>query len=97
MARGDIVIVDLPVPPGHAGHEQIGSRPAIIVQTDITDADLSTTMVVPLTSNLSAMRFPHTFRVNPSPENGLTSPSVLLVLQLRVIDKTRLGNKYWAS
>jgi len=91
MARGDIVTVDLPVPSHQAGHEQVGRRPAIVVQTDVTDASLPTTMIVPLTSKLSAMRFPYTFRVDPSPQNGLTRPSVLLVFQLRAIDRKRLG------
>lgn len=64
-----------------------------MVQTDLTDASLSTTMIVPMTSNLSALRFPHTFQVDPSSQNGLVKPSVLLVFQLRAIDKRRLGNK----
>jgi len=92
MARGDIVTVDLPVPSDRAGHEQVGPRPAIIVQTDAADTSLPTTMVVPLTSNLSALRFPFTLRVDPSLQNGLTESSVLLVFQLRAIDKRRLGN-----
>jgi mRNA interferase MazF len=92
MTRGDIVTVDLPEPSTGTGHEQMGYRPAIVVQTDITDAELPTTMIVPLTSNLSAMRFPHTLRVEPSPQNGLIRPSVLLVFQLRAIDKRRIGN-----
>jgi mRNA interferase MazF len=91
MARGDVVIVNLPVPADRPGHEQVGYRPAIVVQTDDADANLPTTMVVPMTSNLSAMRFSHTFRVDPSPQNGLTKPSVLLVFQLRAIDRGRLG------
>lgn len=93
MARGDIFAVDLPAPSGRVGHEQMGCRPAVLVQTDITDASLSTTMIVPFTSNLSALRFPHTFRVDPSPQNGLTTSCVLLVFQCRAIDKTRLGNR----
>lgn len=91
MARGDVVTVDLPVPADRPGREQVGYRPAIVVQTDDTEANLPTTMVVPITSNLSAIRFPHTFRVDPSPQNGLAKPSVLLVFQLRAIDKKRLG------
>ena len=93
MARGDIWAVDLPVPADRAGHEQVGYRPATVVQTDITDAALPTTMMVPLTSNLGALRFPHTFRVDPSPQNGLAQPSVLLVFQLRAVDKRRLGDR----
>jgi mRNA interferase MazF len=47
-------------------------------------------MVVPVTSKLAALRFPHTIQVNPSSANGLTEPSVLLVLQLRALDRSRL-------
>jgi mRNA interferase MazF len=93
MTRADILAVDLPMPTTHMGREQVGHRPAIVVQTEITNASLPTTMIVPLTSNLDALRFPHTFRVDPSPQNGLTKPSVLLVFQLRAIDKKRLGNR----
>jgi mRNA interferase MazF len=93
MARGDILTIDFPVPSGHLGHEQVGYRPAIVVQTALADANLPTTMVVPMTSNLNAMRFPYTIQVDPSPKNGLTKPSVLLVFQLRAIDKKRLVKK----
>ena len=60
--------------------------------SDVSDASLSTTMIVPLTSQLNALRLPHTLRVDPSPQNGLTRSSMLLVFQLRAIDKIRLGN-----
>lgn len=93
MARGDILTVDLPASPGRAGHEQLGSRPAIVIQNDLTDASLPTTMIIPMTSNLGALRYPHTLRIDPSLQNGLTMPSVLLVFQLRAIDKSRLGDR----
>ena len=35
MARGDIMVIDLPAPAGSAGHEQVGFRPAVVVQTDV--------------------------------------------------------------
>jgi mRNA interferase MazF len=89
MARGDVLRVDIP-PSKSAGHEQIGRRPAIAVQTDTTTASLPTLMIIPLTGRLSALRFPHTIRVEPSDENGLTQPSVLLVFQLRAIDRSRI-------
>jgi mRNA interferase MazF len=91
MARGDILTVEFPSSSGLAGHEQVGYRPAIVVQTDTTNSKLPTTMIVPFTANLSAARFPHTLQVDPSPENGLSKTSVLLVFQLRAIDKGRLG------
>lgn len=93
MARGDVLTIDFPAPIGHSGHEQVGYRPALVVQTTLTDASLPTVMVVPMTANPAASRFPHTIQVDPSPKNGLSRPSVLLVFQLRAIDKRRLDKK----
>ncbi len=90
MARGDIVRIRFPYPRDQPGHEQAGQRPAIAVQTDTTAGSLPTLMVVPLTGQLDALRFPHTIRVDPSETNGLTMPSVLLVFQLRAIDQSRI-------
>jgi len=90
MARGDVLLVELPPPPSGAGHEQAGRRPAIAVQADLPSANLPTLMIVPLTGQLDALRFPYTIRVEPSDVNGLTQPSVLLVFQLRAIDRRRI-------
>jgi mRNA interferase MazF len=87
MARGDVFRVDLP--PAAGGREQAGLRPAIAVQAEAGEI-LPTVMVVPVTSNLKAARFPFTVRVEPSTANGLTKPSVLLVFQLRAVDRQRI-------
>lgn len=79
------------MPLGHRGHEQTGFRPSIVVQADLHESDLSTTMIIPFTSKLQAMRFPHTMLIEPSADNGLSVPSVLLVFQLRAIDKRRIN------
>jgi len=47
-------------------------------------------MVAPVTSNLAALRFAFSVRVEPSSENGLTAPSVVMVFQMRAIDKARI-------
>ena len=93
MKRGDIVLVNLPQTADGAGHEQVGTRPALIVQEDTTSDSLSVIMIVPFTSNLKAQRFAHTVLVEPTKENGLTVTSVLLVFQLRAIDKQRITKK----
>jgi len=90
MARGDVVMVEFPEPAGKSGREQLGRRPAIAVQTDDAPG-LPTLMVIPLTSQLSALRFPFTLRIEPSNQNGLTMPSALLVFQLRAIDRLRVS------
>lgn len=86
MKKGEIWIVEVP---GVDGHEQRGLRPAIFV----ADTKSSAAIVVPCTSNLQALRFPFTLRIEPSRGNGLDASSVALVLQLRAIDKKRLQKK----
>lgn len=90
MVRGDIVLVDLPRSVGGAGHEQVGNRPALVIHNDATSHTLSVVMIVPFTGKLNAQRFPHTILIQPSPANGLSCPSVLLVFQLRAIDRRRI-------
>ena len=90
MTRDDIVLVNLPQTADGAGHEQVGTRPALVVHNDTTSETLSVIMVVPFTSNMKAQRFPHTIIVKPTGENGLTVTSVLLVIQLRAIDRQRV-------
>ncbi len=93
MQRGDIVLVNLPQAAGVSGHEQTGTRPALVVHDDATSDSLSLIMIVPITGNLTAQKFAHTILVQPSTSNGLSAPSVLLVFQLRATDKRRVVKK----
>ncbi|PHJ61838.1 hypothetical protein VF14_19485 [Nostoc linckia z18] len=88
MARGDILLVGLPE---SDKREQKGNRPAIAVQTDVATSPML--MIVPVTSSLSALRFPFTIRIEASEQNGLTLPSVAMVFQLRAIDRKRIIQK----
>jgi mRNA interferase MazF len=90
MERGDVVRVDLPSPKGKAGREQIGERPAAILQISKATANLSTILIVPFTSNQKSTGLFGSVLVRKTSENGLTSDSVALVHQLRVIDKHRV-------
>jgi mRNA interferase MazF len=87
MARGDVLLVTLP--PSDR-REQSGRRPAVAVQTDRAGEPML--MVAPITSNLAALRFAFFVQVEPSAENGLTLPSVVMVFQMRAIDKARVAN-----
>lgn len=93
MQRGDIVLVNLPQVAGTSGHEQTGTRPALVVHDDATSDNLSLIMIVPITSNLATQKFAYTILVQPSAQNGLSMPSVLLVFQLRATDKRRVVKK----
>ena len=89
MKRGDIVQVELPQA-NIIGHEQEGLRPALVVHADATSGNLSVVMIVPMTSKLKLQNFAHTILIQPSQQNGLSIPSVLLIFQLRAIDKRRI-------
>ncbi|MBI1904044.1 MAG: type II toxin-antitoxin system PemK/MazF family toxin [Planctomycetia bacterium] len=91
MNRGDVVRVDLPAPKGKPGHEQVGERPAVIVQdAAIITANPSTVVVVPLTSKQAALRFPQAFLIKKTADNGLDVDSVALTHQIRAVDQARV-------
>lgn len=85
MARGDVLLINLP---DGGGREQSGRRPAIAVQTDVSGEPML--MIAPVTSNLNALRFKFSVKIEPSGENGLKQISVVMVFQMRAIDKTRI-------
>lgn len=86
MKKGEIWLVELPY---SDGQEQEGLRPAIIFAS--TEIGIST--VIPLTSNLQALRFNYTYTIENSKVNGLTADSVALIFQLRAVDSKRLKKK----
>lgn len=87
MTIGEIRWVDLP-PRG--GHVQSGRRPAIIVQSQRSLDRIPTVLVIPLTSQLDALRFPGTVLVEADARNGLRRASVALVFQLTALDQRYL-------
>ena len=86
MKKGEIWLVELS---STNGHEQIGTRPSIVLSE--TEANIA--VVIPLTSNVQALRFPHTIEIKPSDKNGLSVVSVALTFQIRAIDKKRFKKK----
>ncbi|MGA7495718.1 MAG: type II toxin-antitoxin system PemK/MazF family toxin [Isosphaeraceae bacterium] len=84
MRVGDIYWVNLP-PRG--GHAQAGRRPAIVAQVVEQTPSLSTVILIPLTTQLDALRFPGTVLIQPDSQNGLKRPSVALVFQIAAIDR----------
>ena len=59
----------------------------------LADTEANIAIIVPLTSNLQALRFPHTIEVKPTNVNGLAVDSIALVFQVRAIDKKRFQKK----
>ena len=90
MNAGDIHWVEFPVA---NGREQQGRRPAIVFQDDGYAGNLPTTMVVPLSTAMRALRFAGTSTILASLESGLRQDSVALVFQFRAIDRSRVKEK----
>lgn len=89
IEKGDVFFCDLDPT---FGHEQSGKRPVVVVQTNAANDKLNTVMVAPLTSNLKARGYLLTVFV-PAQSNGLAKDSVLLLFQVRTLDKRRLERK----
>lgn len=85
MARGDVLLINLP---SSDRREQSGRRPAVAIQTDIAGEPML--IVAPITSNLNALRFEFVVKIEPSGENGLTQTSIVMIFQMRAIDKHRI-------
>ena len=62
----------------------------MVVNSDARSGSQLVAVIIPFTSKLQAQRFAHTLVIQPSPTNGLTVKSVLLVQQLRAIDTQRI-------
>lgn len=89
MKKGEIWLVE--IPPTN-GHEQSGLRPVLV----LSPIEANVAIIIPFTSNMSALRFPHTLEIHPTASNGLNAISVALVFQIRAIDKKRLQRKVGA-
>ena len=86
VKRGDVYYAELdPV----IGSEQGGVWPVLIIQNDVGNQHSPTTIVAAITGQLSKAKLP-THVDLAGRENGLAKNSVVLVEQVRTIDKSRL-------
>ncbi len=87
--RGDIYYADLsPV----VGSEQGGVRPVLIVQNDVGNKFSPTVIAAAITSQHDKANLPTHIEVNAE-NTGLVKDSVVLLEQVRTIDKHRLKEK----
>lgn len=93
VKRGDVFYADLsPV----VGSEQGGLRPVLIIQNDVGNRYSPTVIAAAITSRLDKADLPTHIGVSAMKEdgtNGLTKDSVILLEQIRTIDKRRLREK----
>lgn len=89
VKRGDVFFADLsPV----VGSEQGGTRPVLILQNDIGNRFSPTVIVAAITAQIQKAKLPTHVEINAE-KYGFERDSVILLEQLRTIDKSRLTDK----
>ena len=89
VKRGDIYYADLsPV----VGSEQGGVRPVLIVQNDVGNKFSPTVIAAAITSQKYKTNLPTHIQVNAD-ECGLARDSIVLLEQVRTLDKKRLKER----
>ena len=87
--RGEVFYADLsPV----VGSEQGGVRPVLIIQNDVGNRHSPTVICAAITSQMNKAKLPTHVELD-SQKYALVKDSVVLLEQLRTIDKTRLKDK----
>ena len=89
IRRGDVYYADLrPV----VGSEQGGIRPVLIIQNDVGNRHSPTVICAAITSRMNKAKLPTHVELD-SGRYDMVKDSVILLEQLRTIDKTRLKDK----
>lgn len=89
VKRGDIYYADLrPV----VGSEQGGIRPVLIVQNDVGNRHSPTVICAAITSKMNKAKLPTHIELSAG-RYDMVKDSVILLEQLRTIDKKRLKDK----
>jgi mRNA interferase MazF len=89
IKRGDVYFADLsPV----RGSEQGGQRPVLIIQNNVGNKYSPTVIVAAITAQISKSKLPTHIEIKAG-KVGLTKDSVILLEQVRTIDKQRLIQK----
>lgn len=89
VKRGDIFYADLsPV----LGSEQGGVRPVLVVQNDVGNKFSPTVIIAAITSQINKAKLPTHLEITAD-EYGLSKDSVILLEQIRTIDKRRLRER----
>ena len=89
IRRGDIYYADLrPV----VGSEQGGVRPVLVIQNDVGNKHSPTVICAAITSRMNKAKLPTHVELHAG-RSAMAKDSVILLEQLRTIDKQRLREK----
>lgn len=85
--RGDIYLVESdPI----RGHEIQKTRPAVVIQNDVSNRYSPITIVAAVSSHFGNPPFPREVLVGPGGNTGLSQASAVILNQIRSIDRQRL-------
>ena len=87
--RGEIYMVGFDPT---VGHEIQKTRPAVVIQNDISNQHSPITIVAAISSQFSDPPFPREVVIEPE-ESGLPKRSAVIVNQIRSVDRLRLQKK----
>ena len=87
--RGEIYLVRFDPT---VGHEIRKTRPAVVIQNDISNRYSPITIVAAISSKLSDPPFPREVIIEPE-ESGLPTRSAVIVNQIRSVDRLRLEKR----
>ena len=87
--RGELYYADLGT---GIGSEQNGYRPVVIIQNDVGNRHSPTVICAAITSKMNKAKLPTHIEIDAS-AYGIEKDSVILLEQLRTIDKRRLKDK----
>jgi mRNA interferase MazF len=85
--RGEIYLVALDPT---VGHEIKKTRPALVIQNDVSNEYSGTTIVIPITSTVRLPLSPTHIVLLKGAPSGLNVTSVAICEQMRVVDRARL-------
>ncbi len=89
IKRGDVFFADLsPV----VGSEQGGTRPVLVIQNDIGNRFSPTVIIAAITAQIQKAKLPTHVEIDAE-RYGFERDSVILLEQVRTIDKSRLTDK----
>ncbi|MET3576020.1 type II toxin-antitoxin system PemK/MazF family toxin [Bhargavaea ullalensis] len=89
IKRGDVFFADLsPV----VGSEQGGTRPVLVIQNDIGNRFSPTVIIAAITAQIQKAKLPTHVEIDAE-KHGFDRDSVILLEQVRTIDKSRLTDK----
>jgi len=87
--RGEIYLVSFDPT---LGHEIQKTRPAVVIQNDVSNHYSPITIVAAISSQFSRPPFPREVIIDPE-ESGLLKASAVIVNQIRSVDRLRLGKR----